>query len=101
MTTTNKLTTPVVEATDEHDNKLFWEAKCHIASFALPLVKSLRSAANGYPQGLSEGEWDMILSKIIYSLDSVSKDRTIYKAEEAALQEGLDLFGEWFQALWD
>lgn len=104
------------------DDTELWDLGMTIARFTLPRLKEYRKHINGYPATVSSfEEWTKILDKIIWSLE-VIKDDWDYESsvpfkpdmtddEHAAyeksmkeyndkVQEGLDLFGKHFGALW-
>ncbi len=49
------------------------------------------------PAILTVEKWDEILDKMIFSFEKIAKGSQESSIE---MQEGLDLFGEWFQNLW-
>lgn len=67
----------------------------------------MREHHNGYPYNLTFEKWDTILEKIQIAFELIVKgeedyieeqDKAIYKK---AIDEGLDLFREYFFNLWD
>lgn len=129
------------------DDSDLWSLDYTIAKFALPRLREFKLQAMGHPSSLTEEEWNMILDKMIWSMEYVQKEldgsdrylpeelrvtdrevdlivtslyRDIESTEEerkaAAIkfdrrcramedleercQEGLDLFGRYFRALW-
>ena len=102
-----------------------WNFDNTIAKWILPRLKSFKKDSIAFPADLdSPEEWDEILDKMIWSFDYIVnqdkyedvliekyKDnefdedghyRWIKDAKElsAKCQEGLDLFGKYFRALW-
>ncbi len=82
-----------------------WNLNIYTAKFILPRLVYLRLNLHGYPPGLSEKEWDVILDKMIYSFEMILLDN-----EECLelpnkiwdkIQDGLDLFGKYYLNLWD
>ena len=83
---------------------------CTIADFILPRLKAYKEQNMGHPSNLSEEEWGIILDKMIYSFESCSsKEAFSYKFDYSSteylehrkrVEEGLKLFGEYFEALW-
>jgi len=87
-----------------------WSLNYEIAKFTLPRLKLFKEFNFGYPSSITSEEWNIILDKIIFSLEyEVAR----YKGEEKLpdnpddfsayfekVQEGFRLFGEWFGNLW-
>ena len=74
-----------------------------ICLFILPRLQRFKEINASTPAQLTEKEWNDILDKIIISLQLTCKDRglRIWTEEESKqINEGLDLFREWFMALW-
>lgn len=92
-----------------HCDRDYWNANYSIAKYALPLIKNLRKNQDCYPTNTkSLKEWQKILDKIIWSMESFlnEDDFKIKKTSElkrfyAKQQEGFRLFGEHFTSLWD
>lgn len=98
-----------------------WNLDNAIIKFTLPRLKHLRKHTHGYPidfyiearaddPNMSEEamlEWRKILDKMIYAMELKVKDEYWYpsnptvKMDEAAVQEGMELFFEHFNSLWD
>lgn len=89
--------------------KAFWYSlDSAIASFAIPLLKKFIKKRIGYPEGLSDDEWDNILKKILYSLECAKdnyfdkkKNRFLNDLEMDKVQEGFNLMAKYFVNLWD
>ena len=77
------------------------------AQWCLKRVSILRKTTRSYPMGLTEYEWDEILFKICLAFHIiVESDETIeekYHSDRAQeqIKEGLELFAEWYNSLWD
>lgn len=69
-----------------------------LALIILPALKKFRETGHGYPISLTSVEWDDILDKMIYSFEVVVEDD--FASSNTKVQEGLKLFGEWYQDLW-
>lgn len=102
---------------DKYDT---WGLDNTLAVIILPALKQLKVQQNGYPCGIlpdtkgdtscgecgCEKEWHIILDKMIYSFEHIVDDRILayskqeYYASQKKVQEGLELFGKYFQALW-
>jgi hypothetical protein len=91
-----------------------------IAAFALPRLRYLRKLDSGHPTALTSAEWQAILEEIIWTLEAIVDDSAWYgdyqivaepsvgKAQSARIaaledrrQAGCELFGKYFQHLWD
>ena len=73
-----------------------WNLDVCIAHFVLPRLKLFK-------KGLNDKEWNKKLKKMIWAFEFVISD-TYYistEKEKNKLQEGLFLFAEHFQNLWD
>ena len=78
-----------------------WNLDVVMAKFILPRIEHFYQNDLTYPGELTEEEWDRILHKIIFSLDAVANEDIPYWLNNSAeIQEGLDLFGKYFQAFW-
>lgn len=100
-----------------------WELDCVFARFAIPRLKMLKETRHGYP-GRGEMDtpekWDAALDKMILAFVTHLKmvdlddwyfevsdngkwiaDMNKIEADEAIVQEGLELFTKWFSSLWD
>jgi len=85
------------------DDSETWSLTDTICHFILPRLKRFKECGNGIPAILEEEEWNEILDKMILALKLTSKDkgsRIWTDEEEKQVDEGLDLFREWFMALW-
>lgn len=82
-----------------------WSLDLTIAKFILPRLKRFRQIDSGVPSDLTEEQWHEILDKIIITFDMiVANDSTptlfCDKEKMKIVDEGLDLFREWFFSLW-
>jgi len=83
-----------------------WSLDTPIAANVLPRLKRYRASTIGNPSGLTEEEWLGILDKMIYAMDKIAhQDDWVWQKdwakESLKVQEGCELFGKYFQALWD
>lgn len=107
-----------VEISD-HD---IWSLDHTLALIILPALKKFKENQMGHPCGLRpdptglpetgcgncgcEQEWNVILDKMLYSFEHIVDDRIMvysteeYKESQKKIQEGLELFGKYFQSLW-
>lgn len=89
----------------------YWDIDIHIARILIPLLKELREKSMAYPPQLSSyAEWDLILSKILFSCESLVyehgdgyglRDMDKYEAICKRRREGFELLGKYFQHLGD
>lgn len=110
--------------TQTFSDKEVWDLYTGIARYTLPRLKRFREIASGYPACLdSMEEWYEILDKIIFSFENTlleedhwEKFSEIYgknfidlsKSDKEKInqfakrrQEGFELFGKYFEGLWD
>lgn len=92
------------------DNSETWSLDSTIARFIEPRLRVFKEIHGGYPGNLTEEKWDEILDKMIKAFEYINNedlgideskhglDR--YKDREQTIKEGLDLFREYFFALW-
>ena len=83
---------------------------CTIADFILPRLKAYKEQNIGHPSCLSEEGWNVVLDKMIYSFEACSSKEafsykfdysgTEYSEHRKRVEEGLKLFGKYFEALW-
>ena len=88
-----------------------WNLDYIIAKFSLPRVKRFKQLSNGFPGDCTEAEWNIIIDKIIYSLEASLKDFNgnlyadcfvleDYEKINKKMDEGFVLFGKYFRDLW-
>lgn len=79
-----------------------WNLDWSMAKWLVPRLKHLRDNGAGYPGSLIPEEWEIILNKMIAAFELIVEDDHFCEPEkEAIIDEGLDLFREYYQALWD
>jgi len=89
-----------------------WNLCDYVVEFVLPRLKELRKNLTGYPAGMTQKEWEMILDKMIYAFESTHRGFTEdfsveafskedWAFEQERVQEGFELFGEYLLNLWD
>ena len=70
---------------------------CYLVERILKPLKVFRAEVCSYPSNVeSLREWKKILDQIIWSFENYEKD----DVDNERLQEGLELFGKYFQSLW-
>jgi len=85
------------------DDSETWSLTDTICKFIVPRLKRFKEVASFIPSDINETEWNIILDKIILSFELTSRDRgaRIFTDEEfKQIDEGLDLFREYFMNLW-
>lgn len=65
-------------------------------------LKAFKSINRPTPRGFSPKEWESILDKMIYSLETIGEDSFMDQSKEKrnSVQEGLELLGKHFHLLW-
>jgi len=85
------------------DDSETWSLTDTICHFVLPRLERFKEINGGTPTQLTEEEWRIILDKmdIAFRLTCRDKGSRIWNKDESKqIEEGLDLFREWFMALW-
>ena len=86
------------------DDRETWELFYTIAKFLIPRLKRFKEVNNGYPNRLTEQQWDEILDKMIeafqLSIKEFENGDFIDKEEEEKIEHGLQLFSRYFLHLW-
>ena len=81
-----------------------WSLDWAIAKFTLPRLIRYKEVTNGYPAKFeSEKEWYEILDKMIAAFTLIAKDGSwaLWNEEQRKIiNEGLDLFREYYFDLW-
>ena len=79
-----------------------WNLDMTIVEFTLPRLKEFAKMTGGYPVEFTDrNDWYTILGKMIKAFELYSEDRFTYNTDEREkIKEGLDLFREYFSALW-
>lgn len=89
------------------DDSATWSLDDHLAQLILPRLKRFREVHHGFPGGedMTEQKWAETLDKMIFAFEwDCDEDRKYagFDDEEyKRVQEGHELFGKWFNALWD
>ena len=85
-----------------------WNLDVYLAGIIYPRLCYLRDHHSGHPCAYkNDKEWKEAMTKMIYSFEWILKD--MYSSDfeqynavtEEKVQEGLELFGKYFRALWD
>ena len=84
------------------DDSETWSLTDTICRFIIPRLKRFKEV-RGTPSQLSEEDWNIILDKMILAFELTTRENgiRIWSEEESKqIDEGLNLFREWFMALW-
>lgn len=85
-----------------------WNLDVYLAGIIYPRLCYLKDHHFGHPCAFkNDKEWKEAMDKMIYSFEWILKD--MYSSDfeqynavtEEKVQEGLELFGKYFRALWD
>ena len=71
-----------------------------IAKFILPRLKRFKEINKAFPEDMTFEEWNLILDKIIESLELITKPEYFSSGKNPKIQEGIDLFAKYFRYLW-
>ena len=85
------------------DDSETWSLTDTISNFIIPRLKIFREINPSTPCGMTSQEWDNKIDKMIRAFELTVKDkgsRNWSESEDKEVDEGLDLFREWFMALW-
>ena len=84
------------------DNSETWSLDSTISQFIEPRLKVFKELKYGHPSDLTIDKWDKILDKMIQSFELINNDelKKDLKNREDIIDEGLDLFREYFFHLW-
>ena len=89
------------------DDSDTWNLNNTMAHFILPRLKRFKEITICYPMNLTMEEWNAILDKMIFAFeyyhrDLLDDDRSIDVRQEewVRVQEGLMLFGQYYNDLW-
>lgn len=87
------------------DESETWSLDSTIAKFILPRLKCFYNDGDilSYPGNLTSKEWSAIVSKMVKAFDLIVNVDAAKRTEEEvkAVEEGLDLFREYFFDLWN
>ena len=85
------------------DDSETWSLTDTICRFIIPRLKRFKEVNDAIPYPLSMEEWNSILSKMLLAFELMAREdgtRMWNDKESKEIEEGLDLFREWFLALW-
>ena len=82
------------------DESETWSLHETISKFIVPRLKVFKELAVAHPPELSPQEWDIILSKMIRCFEIGTDADFMNETDSEEFREGLNLFNEYFFALW-
>ncbi len=82
------------------DESEIWSLDITLSAWLWPRLELLRDHEHGYPWALDEETWFAILDKLAQTFRFIAEDED-NPARWAYIEEGLDLFREFFHDLWD
>ena len=88
------------------DDTELWNLDFTIARFVAPRLKAFKEILHGYPPSLTFEEWKATLDKMILAFDLLTDENENFpesteNTKRETIEEGLDLFREYFFHLWD
>jgi hypothetical protein len=101
------------KATRGYSDIEVWNLNTYVAKYTLPRSKEYRRDLSGYPASQNDPDadtfeaWQKTVDKMIFALDAVAHEfdsdagHDKLHDNQAEVREGLELFGKWFQNLWD
>lgn len=81
-----------------------WNLDFTLSKYIYPRLKAFKKMCpNGYPGSLDScKEWKVILDKIIAAFELLVSEEIYYSNnKKEIINEGLNLFAEYYQSLWD
>ena len=78
-----------------------WNLDYTIAKFIYPRLKAFKEIINTHPSDMSFEEWKNTLDKMILAFELLCLDKWCDDEEQNKINEGLKLFAEYYQHLWD
>lgn len=85
------------------DDSETWSLRDTIANFISPRLTVFRDKTVATPSNLEEKEWHEILTKMIRAFDLVRREEGTFiltDDEQKEYEEGIELYNEYFMALW-
>jgi hypothetical protein len=84
-----------------YDDSAWWSLDIYLAKTAAPILQQMADRCPGYPHDLTSEEWTEMLQKMATAMQLIAADTCNYtKEENAAIDEGVALFGKWYRNLW-
>ena len=85
------------------DDSEVWNLEYTISKFTLPRLKRLKEIQNIHPSNITEEEWSDCVDKMILAFELNIKDFEdgINVEERKKMEDGLLIFAQYYQSLWD
>lgn len=84
------------------DNTELWNLYHTIAKFVHPRLKAFSKNPMGHPGYISYDEWKRILKKMVVAFKEIlDEDKEDSNTNYDAIEEGLQLFSQYYRHLWD
>ena len=82
------------------DESETWQLYQTISGFICPRLRAFKIVNQCHPPEMTPEKWDEIIDKMIKSFELVNKSDFLSEQEADEIREGLNLFTEYFFALW-
>ena len=87
------------------DDREIYSLDITIAQFIIPRLKFYHDNYGGCPSGLTEEKWKEIVGKILHTFELIADEKHLPGSEDfekydEIMQEGLDLFRQYYFSLW-
>lgn len=83
------------------DDSETWSLFVNIAEFVVPRLHRFKELNFGFPSNITSEEWDNKLDAMIRAFELIALDEVCYtKEQDKEIEQGLDLFREWYFDLW-
>jgi hypothetical protein len=84
-----------------YDDSAIWDLGYYLSRIAAPVLKQMGDHSYGYPCRITATEWTGYLRQMACAMELIAADKVTYSdAEEAAIESGIKLLGEWYRDLW-
>ena len=85
------------------DDSDTWGLSVTHAQWIEPRLRRFKELNNGFPGGIPEEKWNEYLDKMIFAFSLIGKDLWDWETDKEKVDqvnEGLDLFRQWYFDLW-
>jgi hypothetical protein len=89
---------PVSIKLSSHD---LWNLDSTLSHVILACLKAFKESHCGYPPSITSDEYNVVLDKMILCFDLIIRDGRCERVGRKAIDEGLQLFAQYFRSLWD
>ncbi len=98
-----------------YDDTAVWGLNGYLTDIIHPVLKRIKEFKAGHPASITSEEWDKILDELIWTFEYLYNDdhmvepwwtehmkQTSEQRQEdwQRIEQGLQLFGRWYNALW-